>query len=345
MTDAVREQIQRLLWHLDDNRSRLAVDACAHVTNVHALQGEAKRRHDASPDYYSGRPVSAEDLIREMDMADVDMALAWQNPPATAADGDPEQNLLALFEANLYVNDAACRFPERFIPAGWIDPAALGVERAASVAERLVKQLGFAIVRLDPPRCGLPIDSEPVLALVDHVIELGATPALGVEAGSPFTPVEGLERVAQRHPAHPIIIVPVGAGTPGADEWYRESRELGLRQTNIRYVLKARPDAQTEADLIRYQLAGAPHSHNLMCASGAPFGRMTWHFGGYRAMFRSLQDGLTHTDERVRAHPEMFAEADVRRYLGGNCADLAQQCYARMLKTQGVKLQPLEPCH
>ena len=66
-------------------------------------------------------PISAEDAILEMDMAGVDMALAWQNPATTVYSGGPAANTGALTQANRYMLDSALRYPDRFIPAGWVD--------------------------------------------------------------------------------------------------------------------------------------------------------------------------------------------------------------------------------
>ena len=104
----------------------------------------------------------------------------------------------------------------------------------------------------------------------------------------------GCRRALQ--PEHPVLAIHMGgsgAGYPEADELYRQARELGLRRSNIRYVLSAKRDTHIESDLIAYTQAGEPFCRNLSCASDAPYGRMTWNFGGFRAMFRSLQDGPT----------------------------------------------------
>ena len=342
------EQVRRLLSHLEDNRDRLAIDADTHATRIASLKGLKRERYHSTHDYFHGRPLSAGDLIREMDMAEVDMALAWQNPAATDYTDDPEQNYASLFEANRYVHESACRYPERFIPGGWTDPKALGLKGALKLAGTLVEEFGFALVKMNPAQNGYPIDSEPVMAVVDRIVELGAVPCFHFGADTPFTPASGLERVAGRHPEVPLLSIHMGGGGAGyleGEETYLEARELGLRQPNIRYVFSAKRDTHIETDLVRYQLAGEPFKRHLMCGSDAPYGRMTWNFGGFRAMLRSLQDGLTHTDERVRANPELFTGRDVRGYLGVNCAEFTLEAYERMLAVEGVRLPPVEPCH
>ena len=67
---------------LEENQNRLVIDADMHATDTTALTGAARERYESEPGYYHGR-LSAEDLISEMELASVDMALIWQNPAAT----------------------------------------------------------------------------------------------------------------------------------------------------------------------------------------------------------------------------------------------------------------------
>jgi hypothetical protein len=169
---------------------------------------------------------------------------------------------------------------------------------------------------------------------VDHIVAVGAVPAFHFGADSPYTPAEGLRHVAERHPAHPVIAVHMGGGGAGyeaAEQLYLDARRLGLEYANVCYVLSTKRDAHMESDLIAYQLAGEPFCHNLFCGSDAPFGRMTWNFGGFRAMFRGLVDATRHTDARVRACPALFTPEAVGNYLGGNLARFAADGYRRLL--------------
>ena len=95
--------------------------------------------------------------------------------------------------------------------------------------------------------------------------------------------------------------------------------------------MSAKRDTHIESDLITYQLAGEPFSRNLMCGSDAPYGRMTWNFGGYRWMFRSLLDGARHTDKRLRLRPDAFNEDAVAGYLGGNLVQFTLDTCRRLL--------------
>jgi predicted TIM-barrel fold metal-dependent hydrolase len=326
--------VERLVDRLETHAGRLVIDADAHATDPDGLDSVQREIYESDSDYYHGRPVSAEDLIREMDGAGVDMAVIWQNPSATAYNDDPEHNTQALARANRYVRDSALRFPDRFIPAGWVDPKACGLDNALGMADTLVRDFGFLIVKLNPAQNRYRIDSPAVFAVVDRLVALGAVPAFHFGADGPYTPSGGLRRIAERYPAHPVVAVHMGGGGAAyetAESLYREARQLGLECPNIRYVLSAKRDTHMESDLIAYQLAGEPFCRHLFCASDAPYGRMAWNFGGFRSIFRGLIDGARHTDARVRGRPGLFTPEAAREYLGGNFARFAAEGYRRLL--------------
>lgn len=325
MHESARHFLSELSAFLDRGASTLVADADTHITDLLALGPTLRERFDSSPDYYHGRPISAELLLREMDMAHVDVALSWQNPAATPYSADVKDNESRLLAANRYVHRCAVKYLGRIIPGGWTDPKACGVEGACRIAETCVLEFGFPFVKMNPAQNGYPIDSPEVVAVLDRIVELGAVPAFHFGADTPFTPAEGLEALLLRHPAHPFLAVHMGgggAGYPEAEALYTQARHLGLEYPNLHYVLSAKRDAHIESSLIAYQLAGEPFSHNLLCGSDAPYGRLSWNFGGFRWMFRSLLDGAHHTDPRLQRRPDAFTEQAVAGYLGGNLIQL-----------------------
>jgi len=318
MTSSGTEALARLIEYLENNARRLVIDADAHATDT----GNPPGAMDG--DYYHGRPVSAEDLIEEMDGAGVDMALIWQNPGATVYPGDIEGNTRALLAANRYVQDAARRYPTRFIPAGWVDPKGCGLANALQMTEVLIEEFGFSIVKLNPAQNSFPIDGPEVGAVVDRIVQLGATPAFHFGADTPYTPAEGLHRVAERHPGRPVLAVHMGGGGAGylaAEQLYAEARALGLACPDIHYALSAKRETHIESDLIAYQRAGEPFRSHLFCGSDAPYGRMAWNFGGCRTMFQSL----------MRARPGLFTPEAAQAYMGGNFARFAAAGCRRLL--------------
>lgn len=334
MNDAARHFLADLAGYLERNGANLTIDSDTHITDFALLSDSARERYSSSVDYYHGRPISAEDLLRELDMARVDAALSWQNPAATSYTADLETNYERLLAANRYVHRAAVKYLGRIVPGGWTDPKACGVDGARRIAEACVLEFGFPFVKMNPAQNGYAIDSPDVVAVLDHIISLGAVPAFHFGADTPFTPAEGLENLLRRHPTHPFLAIHMGGGGAGyveAEGLYFKARALGLKYPNLRYALSAKRDTHIESSLIAYQLAGEPFCHNLCCASDAPYGRIAWNFGGYRGMFRSLLDGARHTDPRLQRNPNAFTPEAVANYMGGNLARFTLESCRRLL--------------
>jgi len=324
---------------LEARRSLLArrpfpvIDGDAHVTDIRALRGSVSAAYRATSNYYHGRPISADELVAEMDMAEVDLALIWQNPAATERGKNRSRNAAALLAANRYILASARKFPHRLIPAGWIDPAGLGLPAALSMTDTLVKELGFLVVKMNPAQNRFPIDSAEVFAVVERIVSHGAIPAFHFGGDTSFTPARGLARLASRFAPHRIIAVHMGGGGSSYDEGealYQEARELGLKNPNLFFIQSAKRDCHIESDFIAYQLAGSPFCHNIAVGSDAPYGRLSWNFGGYRAMFASLRD-RRHPDERLAAQPNLFKRAAETNFMGGNLANLLADGYAAWL--------------
>jgi hypothetical protein len=128
--------------------------------------------------------------------------------------------------------------------------------------------------------------------------------------------------------AHPST--PDGIIYMEADALYTAARELGLQCPNVFFLLSAKRDTHIESDLIAYRAAGAPWRHNLAVASDAPYGRVCWNFGGFRAMFECLSHAEGHSDPRLSANPGLFDPDTVRDFMGRNLADLAIAAYRRI---------------
>lgn len=335
---AVRARIEARIAFLEGARDRLTCDIDTHISDPGMVAPDMRDRSKRDPNYFHGRPIDGPTLLREMDQAGVDLALCWQNPSVTRYTDDRAANQAALSRANRYIADFATVHPERVYPAGWTDPSALGVERACAVVDECVLELGCAVVKLNPAQNAYAIDSEDVFAVVDRIVARGAVPAFHFGPDTPYTPVEGLERVAARHPDHPVIGIHFGGGGAGyleSEDFCHAARALGLRQTNIHYIESAKRDTHIESDLIAYRLAGPEHRRRIFLGSDAPYGRQAWNFGGYRAMFAGLADGANHTDPRLRADPTLFDAETIQAYLGANFADFAAAACRRILAVNG----------
>lgn len=338
LSQIARKRLEKQIDYLSLNRETLVIDADTHATDTENMPLEFKKALAATPNYYHGRPVSAEGLIAEMDMAGVDMALIWQNPAVTPYGNEQDRNFEALLAANRYIFDSAMRYPERFIPAGWTDPKSLGIDLALELINICIAEFGFSLIKMNPAQNAFPITDERVVTVIDYIIKAGAAPAFHFGADTEFTPAEGLAGIAERHPEHPVLGVHMGGGGASyleAEMLYQNARHLGLEHPNVKFVLSAKRDTHIESDLITYTLAGEPFCHNIFCGSDAPYGRMNWNFGGYRAMFNSLINGKNHTDVRVRTIPGLFTQETAQKYMGGNLAGFMIETSQTILQQSG----------
>lgn len=334
LSQSAHAMVIRRLAFIESIKSEVVIDADAHPSDPALYPAAITERVNANPNYYHGRPITGDQLLAEMDQSRVDMALCWQNPAITPYGNDQNQNFQALHRANAYILAFAEAHPTRAIPAGWTDPKALGLDNALEMARICVEEWGFPIVKMNPAQNAYPIDSDMVMTVVDRIVELGAIPAFHFGSDTPFTPTSGLERVAHRHPKHPLIAVHMGGGGGHyveADTSYLNARDLGLRCPNIFYILSAKRDTHIESDLITYTLAGEPFCNNIAVGSDVPYGRIAWNFGGFRGLFETLADGAAHTDLRLNENPNLFDAATVQRYMGGNFAELTIAAYRRLL--------------
>ncbi|NJN28182.1 MAG: amidohydrolase family protein [Cyclobacteriaceae bacterium] len=340
MNDQIKVKIDVLLHFLRKNKDHLVIDADTHVTELNTLSGAISKLYQTTPNYFHGRPISAEDLLKEMNLAGVDMSLIWQNPSTLEYyQEDLDGNYEKLLKANRNILNAFLQHPTRFIPAGWTDPKALGVHNALKLIEVLIQEFGFFIVKMNPAQNAYPLFSDGVVKCVERIVALGGVPAFHFGADTIYTPPEDLEKIAELHLETPILAVHMGGGGASyleAEETYLKTRELGLRMPNIKFILSAKRDTHIESDLITYQLAGAPFKHNIFCASDAPYGRQSWNFGGYDSMFKSLMNGKLHTDQRLQENHDAFSQEDVNNYLGGNFARFIIEWYEKFLIKQMV---------
>jgi len=338
MEEQAKTRILKQINYLEKNKDTLTMDADTHPSLIEEISEKVLKPYRETPNYYHGRPASPEEQIKEMKLADVDTCLIWQNPATTLYGDDEEKNFKALLSANIQMKEISEKYPHKFIPAGWTDPKALGTDLAGQLAEKLVKEYGFFIVKMNPAQNKFPMDGEQVIKVTDQIVKLGAIPAFHYGSDTPYTPAEALEKIARRHKDTPVLAAHMGGGGASyeeADEQYIKSRELGLRCPNIRFIMSAKRDTHIESDLIAYQKAGEPFCKNLFCGSDYPYGKMTWNFGGFRWLFEGLKQGSGHPDPRIRNNPELFDDHVIQNFMGRNFAEFIIEGYKHLLQEQG----------
>jgi len=194
--------------------------------------------------------------------------------------------------------------------------------------------MGLLVIKMNPAQNGYPLNHPDVCTLVKLIVETGAIPAFHYGADTPFTPPESLAAIAALIYPHKFIAVHMGGGGSSymeGESIYHKTRELGLKFDNIYFVESAKRDTHIESDFISYVEAGEQHYKRIMCGSDAPYGRQSWNFGGYRAMFSTLKNPVLHTDIRIRNRQAVFTDEIVQRFMGENLADLLIEGYSKLL--------------
>jgi len=318
------EYVNKQLAFLKANVNNLTIDADTHISDIENLNEKLLKKLHSTRNYYHGKPISAEELLWEMQASGVDMCLTWQNPAATVYKSNKKENFEALLKANTYIFESASKYPEKFIPAGWTDPKALETEDALKLAEICVNEFGFKIIKLNPAQNEFMLDSNDVVKVFEKIYSLGAIPAFHFAADTPYTPVSALEKLAINFAGKPLLAVHMGGGGSSYTEGekiYDAARKIGLEYSNIKYIQSAKRDTHMESDFIRYQIAGEPYSKNIFCASDAPYGRQSWNFGGFKAMFKTLIHEDSHQDKRVEENKKVFNDEMQKNFLGRNFAE------------------------
>ncbi len=341
MKDQAVNFIQEQQNYIRSRQKDLVIDTDTHITHPNEF-GEANIKELSRNDgYFHGMPVTAEQLLNEMDLSEVDMALTWQNPSCINYSTDKEDNYKLLLTANTYIYESSRKYPTRFIPAGWTDPKALGVKGAIRLVEYLINEYGFGIVKMNPAQNQFYLDNPEVVEVVNAIISLGAVPAFHIGSDTPYTPVSALEQIAKKYSDHPIIAVHMGGGGGGyveSEDNYHKIRELGLRYPNLKFPLSAKRDTHIESALVSYELAGEPYNKNLFYASDAPYGKIGWNIGGFRALIQNLKQDSYIGDKRLLKNPGLFNSKTEKRILGGNFANFILQVYDKLLQTQGYMM-------
>lgn len=326
--------------YLSANKDRVVIDGDTHPSEISNLDPAVRQAYENTPNYYHGKPLAIPDLLKEMNLAGVDLSLSWQNPAALLYTNDLDSNYEKLLAANRDICTFSERFPDRIIPAGWTDPKALGVRNAKKLVRQCILEFGFPIVKMNPAQNAYMIDSDDVLELVEDIVSYGATVAFHFGGDSPYTPASGLEKLAKRFPADRILAVHMGgggSGYPEGEQLYQDTRELGLKYPNLFFTLSAIRDCHIESNLITYALAGKPFSSNIACGSDAPYGRQVWNFGGFQRMFESLQKGEAHPDPRLQKNPGLFTPELIQGFRGRNLSELVIWSWKRILERNAVE--------
>jgi uncharacterized protein len=218
-----------------------------------------------------GNRITYEEMLRRMDRAGVEKALAWLQP---AYFRDVEGG-------NRYVHEAMRQHPDRVYGFGWVDPH-FGLEKGLEEVRRCVEEYGFIGVKLNGAQNEFPIDDERVsLPLIEAIAASGVLLAFHIGADSfenthPFR----LAKIARRFPEATILAVHMGGAA--VPDLSRAMIEFCQECSNIYLVGSA---ISSPAVLRAIQALGA---ERIFYGSDTPFQLMHVEVARYRALLEDI---------------------------------------------------------
>jgi len=241
-----------------------------------------------SPTPEGGNSIGTDELLRRMDRAGVDRAVAWLQPPYRRE----------VAPGNAYVHEAMRAHPDRVLGFGWADPN-LSVAAAIDEARRCVEEYGLYGVKLNGAQNSFFIDSETLaMPVIEAIAAMGSRLALHVGADAiehthPFR----VGRIACRFPE--LTILAVHMGGVGVPDLCEAMIETAGRYPNIHLV------ASNVRALRVLEAVRALGADRVSFGSDTPFALMYVE----RAKFDALLDGEVADDDKALV-------------LGGNIARL-----------------------
>lgn len=148
---------------------------------------------------------TADELVRNMDYADIDKALIWLQPPY----------MRVIDDANSYIYDSAKRYPDRLVPFGWVDPH-FGIDTSMNMLKKCLDEYGMNGIKLNGAQNSFHIDDLSLEPIYNELEKRNSILALHVGADSyNHTHPYRVGKIANRHPNLKILLAHMGgAGLP-----------------------------------------------------------------------------------------------------------------------------------
>ncbi|MBN1874337.1 MAG: amidohydrolase family protein [Anaerolineae bacterium] len=237
----------------------------------------------------TGGEFALEKHLARMERAGIDKTLVWLNPHTYKGEG--------IEGHNKYIYDAVQRYPDKLLGFGWADPT-VSVAHALKMVRVCTEAYGFYGVKMNGAQNNYRID-DPELGwpVAEAVARTGKMLAfhIGPDAYENTHPLRA-EKIAQRYPETPILMVHMGMTNWDMN---RAVVEVAGRCPNMYLVGSATDD---RAILYAIKMLGA---ERVLFGSDAPFRRP--HV--IRAMYEAALDGEV-------------TEAEIALVMGGNVVRL-----------------------
>jgi len=144
--------------------------------------------------------ITAEQALKKMDRANIDMANIWLQPPY----------MRDIETANRYVYHSARAHPDRFFATGWVDPH-FGETAAMDTLKRCTQEYGMRAVKMNGAQNNFYIDDESCFPLYESLSSMDCVLAFHVGADFyDFTHPTRAQKIAKLFPDLRILLVHMG---------------------------------------------------------------------------------------------------------------------------------------
>ena len=148
--------------------------------------------------------ITAETLITEMQALGIDKSLIWLHP------AQKEDEPCDYVAQNRYIYNASIRYPNYFLPVGWINPRKYPFNEIKKQIHTQIFEYGFKGIKLNGAQNFYSLSDENlVYPVIEEIVKTGAF--LAFHCGNdPNTNPQNVKKIAKMFPDTKILMVHMG---------------------------------------------------------------------------------------------------------------------------------------
>jgi len=155
-------------------------------------------------DLKTGKRIDAEEMLAKFDANGIDKSLIWVHPAQT------DDEYCDFPAQNKYIYEMSKKYPDRFLPLGWLNPTQYGLSATLEQLKRYVEEYGFLGVKLNGALGKYSITDEAIaIPVIEAIAKSGVV--LAFHCGSdPNTHPDKVAQIAARYPQTRVLLVHYG---------------------------------------------------------------------------------------------------------------------------------------
>jgi len=152
----------------------------------------------------TGKRINAEEMLERFEANGIAKSLIWVHPAQT------DDEYCDFPEQNKYIYEMAKKYPDRFLPLGWLNPTQYGLDATLEQLKRYVGEYGFLGVKLNGALGKYSITDESIaIPVIEAIAKSGVV--LAFHCGSdPNTHPDKVGQIAARYPGTRVLLVHYG---------------------------------------------------------------------------------------------------------------------------------------